>query len=92
MFGTAVIITYTEPFDSALCFKSFEKMKVISLYWFAAQHRTSTFSRQKFGLFYLQLSAEFNELTLNVKVRGRRQKMPKTKKNPEKRGYACFGG
>ena len=86
MFGTAVIITYTEPFDSALCFKSFEKMKVI------AQHRTSTFSRQKFGLFCLQLSAEFNELTLNVKVRGRRQKMPKTKKNPEKRVHACFGG
>ena len=48
------------------CFKSFEKMKVISLYWFAAQQQTGTFRRQIFGLFYLEFTAEFNELTVNV--------------------------
>ena len=43
-------------------------MKVISLYWFAAQQQqqTNSFRRQKFGLFYLEFSAEFNELALNV--------------------------
>ena len=39
-------------------------MKVISLYWFASQQQASTFRRQKFGLFYLELSAEFNEVAL----------------------------
>ena len=34
------------------------------MYWFSAQQQTSTFKRQIFGLFYLQFSAEFNELSL----------------------------
>ena len=51
--------------ETALCFKIFEKVKVISLYWFAAQ-QSSAFRGQKFGLFYLKPSAEFNELILNV--------------------------
>ena len=52
--------------NSALWFKIFEKMKVISLYWFAAQQQTRTIRRQKIGLFYLKFNAEFNEATLNV--------------------------
>ena len=34
-------------------------MQAISLYWFV-----STFGRQKFGLLYVEFSAEFNELSL----------------------------
>ena len=41
-------------------------MRVILLYWSTAQKQTSTFRRQKFGLFYLEFSAEFNEVTLSV--------------------------
>ena len=41
-------------------------MNVISLYWFAAKQQTSTFRRQKFGLFYLEFSAEINKVILNV--------------------------
>ena len=41
-------------------------MKVILLYWFAAQEQTSTFKRQKFVLFYLEFNAEFNELAPNL--------------------------
>ena len=36
-------------------FKNFEKMQVISLYWFAAQQKTSTLRRQKIGLFDVKL-------------------------------------
>ena len=50
---------------SALCFKDFEKMRAISLYWVAAQEQTGTFRQQKFGLFYLKFSVVFNELSLN---------------------------
>ena len=35
------------------------------MYWFAMQLKASTFTRQKFGLFYLKFIAEFNELSLN---------------------------
>ena len=42
----------------------FEKTQAISLYWFAAEQHTSKSSRQKFNLFYLKFSAEFNELSL----------------------------
>ena len=38
-------------------------MQVISLYWFAAQQRTSTPTRQKFGFFYPKFNAEFNEIS-----------------------------
>ena len=41
-------------------------MKVIPLYWFAAQQQTSTFRRQKSGLFYQKFGVEINELSLNV--------------------------
>ena len=41
-------------------------MKVISLYWFAAQQQTTTFKRQKFSLFYVEFSPKFNEPALNV--------------------------
>ena len=47
-----------------MCFKIFEKMQAISLYWFATQQQTSTFRQQKCGLFYLKFNAEFNELSL----------------------------
>ena len=57
---------YNSKASSPHCFKIFEKIKVNLLYWFAAQQQTSTFKRQKFGLFYLKFSAEFNELTLNI--------------------------
>ena len=39
-------------------------MQAISLYWFAAHQQTSTLRQQKFGLFYVEFSAEFNELNL----------------------------
>ena len=48
-------------------------MQAILQYWFAAQQQASTFRRQKFDLFYLKFSAEFNELSLSF------YKMPKTK-------------
>ena len=41
-------------------------MKLILLYWFAAQQQASTLIRQKFGLLYQELSVEFNELSVNV--------------------------
>ena len=31
-----------------------------------AQQQTNTFRWQKFGLFYLNFSTEFNEVTLNI--------------------------
>ena len=49
-----------------MSFQIFEKVKVISLYWFAAQQETITFRRQKFGLFYLEFSTDFNEFAVNV--------------------------
>ena len=39
-------------------------MQAILCYWFAAQQQTSTFRRQKFNLFYVEFSAEFNENSL----------------------------
>ena len=39
-------------------------MQAISLYWFAAQQQTSTLTRQKFGFFYTNFTAEFNEISL----------------------------
>ena len=39
-------------------------MQAISLYWFAAQQQTSALRRQKIGLLYVKLSAEFNEPSL----------------------------
>ena len=36
-------------------------MKAISLYWFAAQQRTSTLRRQKIGFFYVKFSTEFDD-------------------------------
>ena len=41
-------------------------MKVISLYWFAAQQQTSTLTQQKLTLFYPKFSVEFNEFSLIV--------------------------
>ena len=41
-------------------------MKVISLYWFAAEQQIITFTLQKFGLFYPEFYAPFKELSLNV--------------------------
>ena len=61
-------------------------MKVILLYWFATQQKTSTFRRQKIGLFYLEYSVDFSEFAQCLKIRGRRQKMPKTK-NARKNAY-----
>ena len=46
--------------------KIFEKMQVVSLYWFAAQQQTSTSRRQKFDLFDLKFSTEFSELSLKL--------------------------
>ena len=55
-------------------------MKIVSLYWFAAQQQTIIVTRQRFGLFYPKFSVEFNELSLTgQKVRGKSQKTPKTK-------------
>ena len=45
------------------------------LYWFAAQQQTSRSRRQKFDLFYLKFSAEFNELSLKFL---KRQEVAKT--------------
>ena len=50
-------------------------MQAILMYWFAAQQQTSKFRLQKFELFYLKFSSEFNEL----KATGIAQKMAKTK-------------
>ena len=57
-----------QPWRLAGCFKIFEKMQAISLYWFATQQQTSTFRWEKscFTLFYLKLSAELNELNFNL--------------------------
>ena len=50
--------------EHALFFKMFEKTQAIFLYWFAAQQQIGTLRRQKFGLFYVEFSAEVNELSL----------------------------
>ena len=50
-----------------------------SLYWFAAQWKTSTLRRQNFGLFYVKFSAEFNELSVFYKSNRKWQKLAKTK-------------
>ena len=42
-------------------FKIFEKMRVISLYWFAAQQQNSSLRRQKYSLFRSKFSVESNE-------------------------------
>ena len=34
------------------------------LYWFAALQQTSTLRRQKIGLLYVKLNAEFNEIKI----------------------------
>ena len=47
-----------------MSFKSFENMKIVSLYWFTAQQQTIILTRQRFGLFYPKFSVEFNELSL----------------------------
>ena len=52
------------PLERTLGFKISEKLEVTSLQWFAAQ--TSTFTQQKYGLFYPKFSAEFNEFGLSV--------------------------
>ena len=39
-----------EPLERALFCKRFLKMPPISLYWFSAQHQTSTLRPQKIGL------------------------------------------
>ena len=44
-------------------FFNFEKMQVISLYWFAANSST-TLRRRNFGWFYVKLSVESNDLGL----------------------------
>ena len=49
-------------------------MQAISLYWFAALRKTSSFRQQKIWLFYLQFSAEFNDLSLYFQ---RQQEMAK---------------
>ena len=46
-------------------FRIFEKMQVISLYWFAAQQQTITFRRQNTWHFCLQFRADFNERSPN---------------------------
>ena len=38
-------------------------MLAISLYWFAAQQRTSTLRLQKIDLFYVKFNAQFNKLS-----------------------------
>ena len=43
-------------------FKTFEKIPVISLYWFALQKQTSIFRRQIYGLFYSKFSEKIFEL------------------------------
>ena len=53
-------------------------MQPISMCWLAVQQQTSTFKRQKFGLFYLKLSAEFNGLFFILKATGSDQKIAKT--------------
>ena len=42
-------------------------MPPISLYWFAAQHQTSTPRPQKYGCYDVKLSAESNELGILFK-------------------------
>ena len=54
-------------------------MKVISLHWFAAQQQTSTFKRQKLGLFHQNLVQNLMNLVLMSKGKRRCQTMPKTK-------------
>ena len=50
--------------NNNVSFEISEKLEVTSLQWFDAQ--TSTFTQQKYGLFYAQFSAEFNEFGLSV--------------------------
>ena len=45
-------------------FQNFEKIQAISLYWFTAQQQTSRLTRQKIGLFYVNIHAEFSELSI----------------------------
>ena len=48
------------------CFRIFEKLKAIWLYWFAAGQQSGTFRCQKFELFFLEFSRELNELGFNI--------------------------
>ena len=68
-------------------------MKPITLYWFDAQQQTITLKRQKFDMFSVKFSAEFNELFF-IKATGRGQKMTKTKvvrKNANRRRSEAKG-
>ena len=47
-------------------FKNILKTRAISLDWFAAWPQTITSRQQKFDLFYVNFSAEFNELSLKL--------------------------
>ena len=49
----------TKTLAVPLLFKNFEKIKVVWLYWFAAQH-------QKLDLFYTKFRADFKEFIPSV--------------------------
>ena len=49
-----------------MCFEIFELMKVMPLYWFAADQENSSFIREEMSLPYSKFRAQLNELSLNV--------------------------
>ena len=59
-------------------------MQPVSVFWLAVQQHTRTLKRQKFGLFYVKFSAEFNELSLFFFLKATRsgQKIAKTEVVP----------
>ena len=46
-----------------MCFKMFQKIHGIPVYWFAMLQKTRTLRLQKLKFFYLKFSVKFNELS-----------------------------
>ena len=67
-------VSLTLLVGTVLTCKLFENMQVISLYCFAVQQQSSTFTRQKFGFFDPKFSAEFIGLHFMSK---KKRKTPK---------------
>ena len=48
-----------------MCFKMFQKIQAILVYWFDTLQQTRTFTLQKLNFFYLIFSVTPNELSLD---------------------------
>ena len=65
--------------------KIFEIMQAISLYWFAAQHETSTLTNQKLGIFKKIIVQNLMKLAFLKKSTGRGKKHGLNQSSPKER-------